>query len=285
LKIRNPLEKFEPYRTRADAALRRHQPLSTDAALARAMDYALFPGGKRLRPIVVYLCAELCGDSGNDTDPVACAVEFLHTASLILDDLPHMDDTAHRRGRSAMHAVFGPNATVLAAHSFVSLCFEAVSGSDLTDRQVRTIVSEFARLIGPRGMASGQMKDLGGVAGLGAAPALEVAMEKTGLLFGACSYAGAIAAGAQAGLAAGLREFGLALGRAYQILDDLKDSGGEDRPERSVNIVHNVGEPQARKLMDEELDRAGRVLADVGGWPPLEEFLQILRSSAESLRS
>lgn len=276
------LKKLEPYRKRVDNAFNDLRPFSADHQLAEVMDYALFPGGKRLRPSITYLSAEVCGNEKPIIDPVACAVEFLHTASLILDDLPIMDNAPERRGLKSTHVVFGPHTAVLAAYSFVSLSFQVVSSSELSEHQIRLIVSELSRAIGPDGMSSGQMQNLRGITGARNSPSLEVAEKMTGSLFAASSYSGAVAADSPPELCNVLRDFGLSFGKAYQVLDDFRDAGHEDNPERSVNMVQVAGESRARELLKAELNQARRTLSRVGGHSLLEELVDSISMLANS---
>lgn len=273
-------EKLEPYRERTEKALKKFQPFSDDRQLAKVMDYAIFSGGKRLRPSLVYMSAEINGKSGTIIDPIACSVEFLHTASLLLDDLPVMDNTATRRGLAAPHLAFGAHATILASHSFTSLAFQAVAESKLSDQQIRLIVSELAKAVGPNGMSLGQMQDLRGIKRAKRSSPLLVAEKKSAYLFAASTYAGAVAAGASQKACKNMRDFGLAFGKAFQILDDIKDSKCEDNPERNVNVVQLLGKKQTLKLLTSELKKAHNILAKTKGHGLLEELLEAIYKMA-----
>lgn len=274
-------EKLEKYLKRAEKALKSFQPLSQDRELAEVMDYSVFSGGKRLRPAIVYASAELFGNLESTIEPIACAVEFLHTASLLLDDLPSMDNTCNRRGLKATHVVFGPHATLLASHSFVSLAFQVVSESKLPDQKIRLIVSELAHSVGPNGMSLGQMQDLRGIKHVKNSLPLQIAEKKSAMLFAASSYAGAVSAGAPDGACNIMRNFGLSFGKAYQVLDDIRDAKNEDKPARSVNVVQLVGEGRTLKLLENEIKKARKALSKIGSHDLLEGLLDAIKTLAD----
>jgi geranylgeranyl diphosphate synthase type II len=169
--------------------------------------------------------------------PIACAIEFLHTSSLILDDLPAMDDARLRRGRAALHLIYGEGLALLAALALLNQAYallaercEARSGTD-------RLIAEAARCIGTDGMIGGQAADIDIRAYRDGSPALASRQLKTSALARLTIIAGAVAAGADERDVAALARYGECLGAAYQIRDDLLDELGE-----SATIGKNVGQ-------------------------------------------
>lgn len=210
-----------------DQALERLLPAedAPPATLHKAMRYSLFAGGKRLRPVLVLAAAEACGGALENALPAACAVECLHTYSLIHDDLPCMDDDDLRRGRPTSHKVFGEAIAVLAGDALQALSFESVSrmahagpytGADY--------VTELAQAAGSRHLIAGQVMDLEGE---GQALSLEqlraIHEGKTAALLTCCTRLGGMSAGCSAAQLDALTRFGRALGLAFQVIDDILD--------------------------------------------------------------
>jgi geranylgeranyl diphosphate synthase type II len=211
-----------------DEALPRSRQLYA-ARLNEALEYALFPGGKRWRPMLTLLGATLVGAAPRQALPVACAMEFLHTSSLIFDDLPAMDDAGVRRGRPALHRVYGESVALLAALALLNesyaLLVRAAREQGRCEAGLR-LVEEAARCIGSDGMIGGQAVDLV-LCGKGQGDeALASRNLKTTALMRLTLSAGALACGASAQEIAALGRFGDALGMAYQICDDLLDEFG-----------------------------------------------------------
>ena len=196
--------------------------------LHRAMRYSLFAGGKRLRPALCIAAGELFDAAEADVLPVACALEMIHTYSLVHDDLPAMDDDDLRRGRPTCHKVFGEAMAILAGDALLTNAFRvlAVEGVEAhnVDRRMR-IVAEIARAAGSAdGMVGGQVLDLAAEGREITAGALDrMHAAKTGALLTASVVTGAIAGGAGAGDLERLSRYGSALGLAFQIADDVLD--------------------------------------------------------------
>lgn len=208
--------------------------------LHAAMRYSLFAGSKRLRPILVMAAAEALGSGADAVLPTACAVELIHTYSLIHDDLPSMDDAATRRGRPTCHVAFGEALAVLAGDALHALAFELLARTVRTAGPVRTIqvIEEIAAAIGTRGMVGGQVLDLlaegrPALAGFDPWPpnrreGVEMIHRwKTGALIRASVRAGGILAGADAVQLQALSAYGEHLGMAFQIIDDVLDETGD----------------------------------------------------------
>lgn len=191
--------------------------------LARAMRHAMFPGGKRLRPLLGLLgCAVTGGDQARALRPAA-ALELLHTYSLVHDDLPCMDDDDLRRGRPTVHKVFGEATAVLAGDALLTLAFEVVAEGGAA------AVSALARAAGAHGMVGGQQADMAAERGRVDPDLARVQWihdHKTGALIEASLRVGALAGGGDTAALPVLCEFGRMLGRAFQIADDCLDVEG-----------------------------------------------------------
>ena len=198
--------------------------------LAEAMRYSLLAGGKRLRPVLCLMAAEACGGDVKAALPAACAVEMIHTYSLIHDDLPAMDDDDLRRGRPTCHKAFDEATAVLAGDGLLTLAFEVVARDVRPAAAAADCVRVLAEAAGPAGMVGGQMADLQAegrddptVAALEA-----IHRRKTGALLLAPLRLGAITADAPADVREALDAYGRAIGLAFQIVDDLLDVQGDE---------------------------------------------------------
>lgn len=186
--------------------------------LAAAIRHAVFPGGARIRPHLCLAVAQACGDDAPRlADAAAAAIELLHCASLVHDDLPCFDDAAMRRGVSSVHAAFGERIAVLTGDALIVLAFQTVAEhAGRAPQRLAPLLLSIARRIGPpSGIVAGQAWECEPFVAL---PAYQRA--KTGSLFAACTEAGALAAGADP---SPWCDFGLCLGEAYQVADDIRD--------------------------------------------------------------
>lgn len=210
-----------------DRALERLLPAedSPPATLHRALRYSIFAGGKRLRPVLVLAAAEACGGAAENALPAACAVECLHTYSLIHDDLPCMDDDDLRRGRPTSHKVFGEAVAVLAGDALQALAFESVARmSPAPGYSGADYVTELARAAGSRHLIAGQVMDLEGEGKPLDADALRAIHEgKTAALLTCCTRLGGMSAGGSPAQIDALTRFGHSLGLAFQVIDDILD--------------------------------------------------------------
>ncbi len=199
----------------------------------QAMRHSVFAGGKRLRPLLVMAGAEVVGASPHQVVLSACAVELVHTYSLIHDDLPAMDNSPTRRGRPTCHVVFGEAMAVLAGDALHALAFELfVRNAEIPgcapDRVVAAI-GELTHGIGTAGMVGGQVLDLLAVGGpLSEETVRQIHRLKTGSLIRACLRIGGILGGARADDLQILGRYGEHLGLAFQIVDDILDVVGEE---------------------------------------------------------
>jgi geranylgeranyl pyrophosphate synthase len=201
--------------------------------LREAMRYSALGGGKRLRPMLVYLTGEALGAPLEDLDVPAAAVELIHVYSLVHDDLPAMDDDDLRRGRPTCHKAFDEATAILVGDSLQAYAFELLAGDDtLSDAASAlrlTMIRVLADRIGTRGMAGGQAIDLGAVGrGLSLAELESMHRRKTGALIEASVLLGAVAAGVRSGPRFdALRTLAAEIGLAFQIQDDILDVAGD----------------------------------------------------------
>lgn len=249
------------------------EPLGEFSRHIEAMRYSLFGGGKRIRPI---LCLAAAGavDSGDDTVrsalPVACALECIHTYSLIHDDLPAMDDDDLRRGKPTNHTVYGEAAAILAGDGLLTFAFDLLSSqasAAITDPARIRIIQTIARAAGPLGMVGGQSLDMI-YAGrqVGYDELRSIHRSKTGALITASVVCGAIVAGANEEQEAALNTYGDNIGLAFQIIDDLLDveatteqlgkSAGSDLKSDKVTYPSLFGRETSRTMAREAVQEA-----------------------------
>lgn len=196
--------------------------------LRSAIRHSLMAGGKRLRPLLLLMTAEACGCERVLAMPAACAVEMVHTYSLIHDDLPAMDDDDWRRGQPSCHKAFGEAMAILAGDALLTQAFELVSSGIHPPRTAAACCLELARAAGPAAMVGGQVDDLQGADSSGDVAQLErIHRRKTGAMFRVSLRLGAIIAGASQRKLAAVDDFGQKLGLAFQIVDDLLDIRGD----------------------------------------------------------
>lgn len=270
---------IEENRERVEAALREQMPSSLLPAARRlneALEYALFPGGKRLRPILSLLASDLVGVPREEKFTIACALEFLHSSSLIIDDLPGMDDAATRRDRLALHLVYGEGIAMLAALALLNQSYALLARaarSSGRDGAVESLIEEATRAVGLEGMIGGQAVDIEVRAGCGDAATLAGRDLKTSALMRLMMSAGAIALDSKAEDERALAEFGDCIGRAYQICDDILDDAAscfgttgktpaqDARHMRATSVVL-LGEAGARSEAERLIERGVARLAE-----------------------
>jgi len=223
-----PLENYLRERARdVDSALNRLLPKSSakPATIHRAMRYSLFAGGKRMRPILCLAAAEACGGGTGSALPAACAVECVHTYSLIHDDLPCMDDDDFRRGRLTSHKVFGEAIAVLAGDALLTVAFEILSEIRETSRyKLKDFMVRLSFAAGSKKLIAGQVADLEGEGRKSSRAELRFIHEcKTAAMIVASLELGAMSANATSRRLSALSAFGMNLGLAFQVIDDILD--------------------------------------------------------------
>jgi len=210
-----------------ERALDRYLPKATakPATLHRAMRYSLFAGGKRLRPILCLAAAEACGGKIGNALPLACALECIHTYSLVHDDLPSMDNDDFRRGRPTCHKIFGDGIAVLAGDALLTIAFEIVSNAKPAPRYDTSILlREIAVAAGSQKLIAGQVADLEAEGRNVKRDQLQFIHEnKTAAILRSSVRLGAMSANADARKLSAVTRFGQRLGLAFQIIDDILD--------------------------------------------------------------
>ena len=241
------------------AQLAHERMCAVPAKLREAMEYSLLAGGKRLRPALVLVTCDACGGANCDAIATACAFELIHTYSLIHDDLPAMDNDDLRRGRPTSHRVFGDATAILAGDALLTCAFEIIADETEDDGLCRKLVVEIARAAGASGMVGGQQRDLDaeGRTDLTLADLERIHRSKTAALISAATACGAICARADSRMVARMREYGVLLGLAFQIVDDLLDrtataqtlgkSPGKDEAARKLTYPSVLGIEGARE--------------------------------------
>ena len=252
------------------------------ASLAGAMAHLLFPGGKRLRPVMALAAAEAVGGPAEAALPLGVAVELVHTYSLIHDDLPCMDDDDRRRGRPTVHKAYDEATAVLAGDALLTEAFAVLTeGASAADALLRIEVVRLLSLsAGAEGLVGGQVDDLafeageqGGrgrdAEGTGAAFLASIHARKTAALFRASIEGGATLAGANPGQRAALERFSRDVGIGFQIADDVLDADSGE----AASILRLQGIDDAKNGAEALLDRA---LGEIEGWGEAAEPLRAL---------
>lgn len=267
-----------PLRQRIEARLAEYVAAKPHcpAKLQESMAYSLLAGGKRLRPLLVLLACEACGGAIETAMPAACALEMVHTYSLIHDDLPAMDDDDLRRGRPTNHVVYGEAMAILAGDGLLTLAFEIIS-QGIADKSVAAdCCLELAAAAGWQGMVAGQVADLEaehqGIANLDQLEAIH--RRKTGRLLCCALTLGARIAGASADWRNRLESYGFAVGLAFQITDDLLDVAGDpaklgkgtqkDAEHGKLTYPALLGIEESRRRAGRLIDEACRALEPFG---------------------
>ncbi len=243
------------------------------SSVHRAMRYSVMAGGKRLRPILVIAGAEAVGGKAETVMPTACALELVHTYSLIHDDLPAMDDDDYRRGRLTNHKVFGEAIAILAGDALLTYAFRLIAenASRVADPGViRDVILEIADAAGTGGMVGGQVVDIESEGKVVTAETLEyIHLHKTAALIRASLRVGALLAGGPAADVTAISEAGRSLGLAFQIVDDIldvegtlaelgKSAGSDERKQKATYpALHGIdaSRAQARALIARAKER------------------------------
>jgi geranylgeranyl diphosphate synthase type II len=212
---------------RIDHALDRYLPKASTkpATLHKAMRYSLFAGGKRLRPVLCLAAAEACGGKISNALPLACALECIHTYSLVHDDLPSMDNDDFRRGRPTCHKVFGDGIAILAGDALLTIAFEIVSSVRPAPRyNMSILLREVAVAAGSQKLIAGQVADLEAEGRNVKRDELRFIHEnKTAAILKTSVRLGAMSANADAKKLRAITQFGHGLGLAFQVIDDILD--------------------------------------------------------------
>jgi geranylgeranyl diphosphate synthase type II len=237
------------------------------------MAYSVHAPSKRVRPVLTMLAAEVCGGEVRSALPVAAALELVHTSSLILDDLPSMDDAPRRRGQPANHVAFGEAIALLAAFGLLNLAYRTIA-REYRPEMAAALTRLLADAVGCDGLIAGQAADLLATDADITFDRLErIHRGKTGALFNAAAVAGALTADAPPEATASLSAFARNLGLAFQIVDDLLDVEGDPaatgkavrQDARKTTFVSFSGVAGAHQLATELCQTADRALTPFGG--------------------
>ena len=246
-----------------------------DETLTESMEYRLMAGGKRLRPILLMAAADAAGAKGEGFLASACAIEMIHTYSLIHDDLPAMDNDDYRRGKLTNHRIYGAGIATLAGDALLTLAFEVMTREDVSPEIKLAVIQEMSAAAGPQGMVGGQAVDLESEGKRIPLEKLrEMHLGKTGALFKAAIRSGAILAKADEKTLAALTDYALAFGLAFQITDDILDVvgdeatigkpvGSDERNNKSTYVTLTSLE-EARRLAREAVDDGLKAIAPLG---------------------
>lgn len=245
--------------------------LSYDGLL-ESMHYSLTAGGKRIRPMLVLEFCRISGGNIEKTLPVACAIEMLHTYSLIHDDLPCMDNDALRRGKPTNHVVYGECTATLAGDALQAEAFGTIARSQLPAEARVTCVEILADAVGSDGMCAGQYLDMVGEHKLLSEDELnDINSRKTGSLLTAACRMGVAAAGGNAAMLEAAAQYGACVGAAFQIRDDILDvistseelgkPIGSDAQEHKNTYMTLLGEYKCMKMIEKLTDQAKNAIA------------------------
>lgn len=275
----NFLEYLAEQQKLIDAALDRLVPSETTPPeiIHKAMRYSLFAGGKRVRPILCLAAAQAVSDSAPGVEHAACALELIHTYSLIHDDLPALDNDDYRRGRLTCHKVYGDAMAILTGDALLTLAFQVIAQIEgARNRQRARLAEELSTAAGTvDGMIGGQVFDLEGERQPPTALLLErIHRAKTGALLSASVRMGAICAGAGDEQLAALTYYGRHIGLAFQIVDDLLDveqssealgkTAGKDAQQHKITFPAVYGLEESHRMAERECESARRALEALG---------------------
>lgn len=259
------------------------------ASLKESIEYSLMAGGKRMRPILLFSAVEALGGSVEQAMPLACAIEMIHTYSLIHDDLPLMDNDDYRRGKLTNHKVYGDAMAMLAGDALLTHAFYMVTqlsrSPQIQPVQVLKIVEEMSLFAGPRGMVGGQAADIEGEQGITNIEQLEyIHIHKTSDLISFSLRSGGHLAQANEKQLKALELFGYYIGLAFQIQDDILDEIGDEKklgkPVHSDHKSNKVTYPyfigiEASKEKVKSLTDAGKSAIIEANFPYSERLLQL----------
>lgn len=262
-----------------EKALDRSLPIVKPEKIYEAMRYSLLAGGKRLRPILCLTTCELSGGNDAIAMPTACALEMIHTMSLIHDDLPAMDNDDYRRGKLTNHKVYGEDIAILAGDALLSYAFEFVATQTpktVDPHRILNVIARLGRTVGAEGLVGGQVLDLEseGKSDITADTLSFIHTHKTGALLESSVVSGAILAGASESEVQRLSFYAQRIGLAFQIVDDILDitatqeelgkTAGKDLIAQKATYPSLWGLEESRKQADGLVEGAIAELSDYG---------------------
>ena len=263
---------------RIDANLEKYLKIKYPEKIYEAIRYSVFAGGKRMRPLLLLSVCEALGGSEEKAMPFACALEMIHTYSLIHDDLPCMDDDDYRRGKLTNHKVYGEAMAVLAGDALLNLAYEIMSAACFENFSEKSIKAMFliAKSAGVEGMVGGQVADvLSETKNIGFDELMYIHSHKTAAIISSAVMAGAVIADVSDADLLNLEEFAQLFGVAFQIKDDILDVIGDsklmgkpvgsDAKNNKVTYVTHIGLEKSKEDYNKMLDKAFCVLKDIVG--------------------
>ncbi|MCA2938127.1 MAG: polyprenyl synthetase family protein [Microcystis sp. M113S1] len=280
---------LEEKRLIVESALDSSLVIGNPAKIYEAMRYSLLAGGKRLRPILCLATCELMGGSLEMALPTACALEMIHTMSLIHDDLPAMDNDDYRRGKLTNHKVFGEDIAILAGDGLLAYAFEYVATEtrNVPPLQILEVIARLGRTVGATGLVGGQVLDLesAGKPDISVETLGFIHTQKTGALLETSVVSGAVLAGAKAEDIAKLARYAQNIGLAFQIIDDVLDitatkeelgkTAGKDLQAQKATYPSLWGIEGSRQQAQQLIDSA---IGELSGY---DEAAEPLRAIAE----
>lgn len=266
------------YQLMIETALKGYLPsgVFTEQTLIDSMEYSLMCGGKRIRPLLTLLFCELCGEDAKKALPFACAVEMIHTYSLIHDDMPCMDDDDYRRGKPSNHKVYGEDIATLSGDALQSLAFEIMTSDEVSNsispKNALKAANTLAKYCGVLGMVGGQVIDIQNEGKRADINILqEMDEKKTAALIKASCEMGCIVAGADEKKINAATQYAHSIGIAFQIVDDILDVTstseelgkpvGSDSENEKSTYVSLLGIDKCRELVKELTDSAIEALS------------------------
>ncbi len=262
--------------------------ISTPGVLRDAMEYMLFSNGKKIRPILAIAACEAKGKSSDDFLPCFCALEMIHTYSLIHDDLPSIDNDDVRRGKPTCHKVFGDAIALMAGDALLTEAFRVLSDASYTERVnpkiTKQLIFEIAHASGAEGMVGGQVMDILYDGKEGSKNILNyIHLHKTGALMRSAVRVGAIAGGAKTREFKNLTRYGECIGLAFQVMDDILDAEGDEeivgkRLKKDTNkqtYIKHYGILASKYKLEQLVDEAVKSISFLG------EHALILKEIAE----
>lgn len=255
---------WEEKKVKIDEFIEKSLPSSEDfpSITLQAMRYGILNGGKRIRPVITLAISHVLGGDEEKVLPAACAIEFVHSSSLILDDLPCMDNAIMRRGKETCHRVFGEDIAILAAFGLLNHAFYlliTLKEWKVKEKVIVNLISIFNDAIGPNGLITGQTIDLTTKKPIDFELLEFMYSKKTGALFQASALLGAILSNAHEHELEAIRNYSKNLGLAFQIKDDILDTEGDPKKmgkergkdKRETNFVSFAGLEGAKRIMEE----------------------------------
>jgi geranylgeranyl diphosphate synthase type II len=251
--------------------------ISTPGVLRDAMEYMLFSNGKKIRPVLAIATCEAKGKSADDLLPSFCALEMIHTYSLIHDDLPSIDNDDLRRGKPTCHKVFGDAIAIMAGDALLTEAFRVLSDIRFTERVnpkiIKQIIFEIAQAAGAEGMVGGQVMDILYDGKEGSKNILNyIHLHKTGALIRAAVRIGAIGGGAKIRELKHFTRYGECIGLAFQIMDDILDAEGDEeivgkrlkKDSNKQTYIKHYGMLASKYKLEQLVDEAIKSIAFLG---------------------